>query len=530
MVTRLVLGCGGVGFDLLQRLGDGASTVVTDEPARAESLREANVAAIEGDPTDPAAYEPDADVILVAADDPERNCEVATAAREAFPDAMLVVYAGEDASREIVAAIERTADRVIDSTVALAERVLDRTVGFESERARDLRETLLAVEEPVAVVAHDNPDPDAIASAVALCRLADRIGVDAEPCYHGEISHQENRALVNLLELPMTELEAGDIDAYGGVALVDHSRPGINDSLPEDTEIDIVIDHHPPRGPVDGTFVDLRSGVGATSTLLAEYLERFDVTADETTATALLYGIQVDTKEFTREVSKADFSAAASLIPAVDADTLSRVESPSVSLETLSVLASAIEKRTVRDGALSTCVGEIRDRDALSQAAERLLDMEGVQITLVYGFMDDKIYVSGRARGSDLDLGETLRDAFGAIGDAGGHADMAGAQIPLGILGATGPELSGSLTEVVCEVVDGRFFDALSAAPDAPTADEGLEYDYAPAGAASLAYPSEGGANEEIVGDGNADAGEAPSEKESAGDDPTDGDSGADAA
>ncbi|MBP1987110.1 DHH family phosphoesterase [Halolamina salifodinae] len=501
MVTRLVLGCGGVGFDLLQWLGDGASTVVTDEPTRAESLREANVAAVEGDPTDPVAYEPDADVILVAADDPERNREVAGAAREAFPDAMLVVYAGEDPARETVDAIEATADRVIDPTTALAERVLDRTVGFESERARGLRQALLAAEEPVAVVAHDNPDPDAIASAVALCRLADRIGVEAEPCYHGEISHQENRALVNLLELPLRELEIGEIEEYGGIALVDHSRPGINDSLPADTEIDVVIDHHPPRGPVDGEFVDLRSGVGATSTLLAEYLERFDVTADTTTATALLYGIQIDTKEFTREASQADFAAAASLIPAVDSDTLSRVESPSVSLETLSVLAAAIEKRTVRNGALSTCVGEIRDRDALAQAAERLLDMEGVQITLVYGFMEDTIYVSGRARGSDLDLGETLRDAFGAIGDAGGHADMAGAQIPLGILGETGPELTGSLTEVVWEVVDERFFDALSDAPDAPTADEGLEYDYAPEGAASLAYPSRGGLSDALVVD-----------------------------
>ena len=493
MVTRLVLGCGAVGFDLLQQLPDGDTTVVTDDEPRAESLREASIAAVEGDPTDPATHAPDADVVLVASDDPERNRTVAAAARETFPDAMLVAYAGEGALPETVDAIRETVDRLIDPTKVLADNVLDRAAGFESERARGLHRALRAAEEPIAVVAHDNPDPDAIASAVALCRLADRIGVEAEACYHGEISHQENRALVNLLDLPLVRLEPGDIEEYGGVALVDHSRPGVNDSLPEDTEIDVVIDHHPPRGAVDGEFVDLRSGVGATSTLLAEYLDRFDVPTDTTTATALLYGIQIDTKEFTREVSKADFAAAASLIPDVDADTLSRVESPSLSIETVSVLASAIENRTVRDGALSTCVGEIRDRDALAQAAERLLDMEGVQITLAYGFMDDTIYVSGRARGSELDLGETLRDAFGAIGDAGGHADMAGAQIPLGILGETGSEQAGSLAEIVREVVEERFFDALSDAPDAPSPDDGLEYDYAPEGAASMAHPYESG-------------------------------------
>ncbi len=490
MVTRLVLGCGAVGFDLLQRLPERETTVVTDDEPRAESLREASIAAVEGDPTDPRAHAPDADIVLVASDDPERNRTVAAAARETFPDAMLIAYAGEGARPDTVDAIRETADRLIDPTAALADRVLDRTVGFESDRARGLRRALLDAEEPVAVVAHDNPDPDAIASAVALCELADRIGVDAEACYHGEISHQENRALVNLLDLPLIRLEPGDIEGYGGVALVDHSRPGVNDSLPEDTEIDVVVDHHPPRGPVDGEFVDLRSGVGATSTLLTEYLDRFDVSPATTTATALLYGIRIDTKEFTREASKADFAAAASLVPDVDADTLSRVETPSLSIETVSVLAAAIENRTVRDRALSTCVGEIRDRDALAQAAERLLDMEGVDVTLVYGFMDEMIYVSGRARGSDLDLGETLRDAFGAIGDAGGHADMAGAQIPLGILGATGPERTGSLAEIVWEVVEERFFDSLSDAPDAPSIGEGLEYDYAHAGAASFALPS----------------------------------------
>ncbi|MFW5911520.1 MAG: DHH family phosphoesterase [Halolamina sp.] len=489
MVTRLVLGCGAVGFDLLEQLPGRVTTVVTEDEARAESLREASIAAVEGDPMDPAPHAPDADVVLVASDDPERNLTVATAARETFPDAILVVYAGENARTGTVDEIREVADRVVDPTDALADHVLDRTVGFESERARGLRAALLAADEPVAVVTHDNPDPDAIASAVALCRLAERLGVDAVPCYHGEISHQENRALVNLLELPLVQLTEGDIEAYGGVALVDHSRAGVNDSLPAATPIDVVIDHHPPRGPVDGEFVDLRSGVGATSTLLAEYLDRFDVPADTTTATALLYGIRIDTKLFTREVSEADFAAAASLVDDADAETLSRVESPSLSIETLSVLAAAIENRTVRDGALSTCVGEIRDRDALAQAAERLLTMEGVQITLVYGFLDDVIYVSGRARGSSVDLGETLRDAFGAIGDAGGHADMAGAQIPLGILGSVGPERTGSVADVVWEVVDERFFDALSDAPDTPSVDQQLEYEYAPNGAASLVHP-----------------------------------------
>ena len=114
--------------------------------------------------------------------------------------------------------------------------------------------------------------------------------------------------------------------------------------------------------------------------------------------------------------------------------------------------------------------------------------MEDVHTTLVYGFVEEVIYVSGRSRGADLDLGETLRDAFGAIGDAGGHADMAGAQIPLGILGEVGPELSGSLAEVVESVVEDRFFEALGDAPSAPRPEDAIKYDYAPEGTASLSF------------------------------------------
>ncbi|AEN05074.1 phosphoesterase RecJ domain protein [halophilic archaeon DL31] len=490
MVHRLVLGCGAVGFDLLSAMPrHGDLTVITADAVRAESLREADIDATQGDPTAPDDHiSTPVDIVVVAGEDAERNFRAAEAAREAFPDALLVAYTGIDAEETAAAALDSFVDRTIDPVAALAGRVLDYATGPESERARGLKQALLNVAEPLAVVAHDNPDPDAIASAVALCRVAESFGVEAAACYSGEISHQENRALVNLLDLPMVHLGPGDIEAYGAIALVDHSRPGVNDSLPEDSDIDIVIDHHPPRGPVDGVFIDLRSEVGSTSTLLTQYLDWFDVPFDRKTATSLLYGIQVDTKEFTREVAEADFIAASLLIPAVDSDTLSRIESPSVSIETLSVLAAAIKHRTVQGGALSSCVGEIRDRDALAQAAERLLDMEAIHTTLVYGFMDETIYVSGRSRGGDLDLGETLRDAFGAIGDAGGHADMAGAQIPLGILGEVGAELTGSLGDVIEAVVEGRFFEALGDAPSAPTAENSIEYEYAPVGTASLSF------------------------------------------
>lgn len=486
MTRRLLLGCGAVGNTLVERTREerGEFVAITDDEGWVSTLRDRNVAAVAADPTDPSAYPDAAAVVLVASDDPERNVAAARAARDRYPDALVVAHLGTAPTAEQEAAIRRAADRVVDPVGAVADRVLDavgldpvdgetddrRTdearpaaVGLDTdERPVRLVTTLRALSGPLLVVAHDNPDPDAIASALGLARIAESVGVSADACHGGDIDHQENRALVNVLDIRLRTFADVDLDEYAGVALVDHSRAGINDGLPEEYPVDVVIDHHPPRGAVGGSFVDVRPEIGATSTLIAEYLSRLGIAPDRALATALSYGIRTDTKEFTRSAATDDFEAAAALLARADESVLERVESPSVSPETLRVLAAAIENRDVRGAALATCVGEVSDRDALAQAADRLLGLDGVTVSFVYGYADGVIYGSARARGTDIDAGELLRDALDAVGSAGGHASMAGAQVPLGILAAV-PE-SASLSDVVETFVAERFFEAFDAA------------------------------------------------------------------
>ena len=481
-MRRLVLGCGTVGHDVVESLAGrpGELHVVTADSGRVTALRDENVSAVEADPTDPSNYPDFADMVVVGGNDATENFAAADHARERYPEAFLLAYAGADADETDVEALTGLADRVIDPVAVAAESILGAAVGEHADRMYRLLRVLRSVDGTLAVVAHDNPDPDAIASAVALVQIARFAGVDAEACYYGDISHQENRALVNLLDLRMRNFESGtdprESGEYGGFALVDHSRPGVNDSLPEDIDPVVVIDHHPPRMPVDADFVDLRSDVGATSTLLTGYLDRFGVDIDGQVATALLYGIRIDTRDFVREVSEADFDAAALLLARADADVLDRVESPTVGPEVLDTLARAIGEREQRGSTVASCVGEIRDRDVLAQAAERLLNMEGVTTTLVYGYRDATVYVSGRTRGAEIDLGETLRDALDQIGSAGGHADMAGAQIPLGILSEVDERSKETLTDVVRDIIAGRFFETLETAPRTPTVGSSMSF------------------------------------------------------
>ena len=316
MARRLLLGCSAVGNTLVERTREerGELVAITDDTGWVSTLRDRNVATVEADPTDPTAYPDSAAVVLVASDDPDRNVAAAEAARRRYPDAMIVAHVGTNPTAAQQEALEAVADRVVDPVEAVVSRVREATgVDADEEPVRLLR-ALRNLSGPLLVVAHDNPDPDAIASALGLARVAEEVGVPADASYGGEIAHQENRAMVNLLDLSLRTFDGIDLDDYGGVALVDHSRAGINDSLPEGYPVDVVIDHHPPRGPVAGEFVDIRPDAGATSTLIEEYLSRIGIEPDRDLATALLYGIRIDTKDFTRATAIDDFRAAAALL------------------------------------------------------------------------------------------------------------------------------------------------------------------------------------------------------------------------
>lgn len=479
-----MLGCGSVGHILLERFTDrnGDTLVIDEDESRVETLRDENIAAEHGDPTDPAildTLDDDIETIVTAATDPTANLAAAKTARRVFPTAYLVIYTGENPDTATRDEMEATADSLVDHGRTIATRLIDTIDSEGGDRLYDLQQTLDRIDGRLGVFMHDNPDPDAIASAIALREIAAARGIEADACYFGEIAHQENRALVNLLDLTLVQYDPStfDPDLYDSVALVDHSRAGVNDHLPADIKVDIVIDHHPPRTPIDARYYDLRSDVGATSTLLVDYYRRSGLTIDATIATALLYGIRVDTQDFGREPSDADFDAAAFLLPHTDPSILEQVESPSVSGTTLDTIADAIRNREQRGSVIATCVGQIVDRDSLSQAAEHLLGMQGVSTTMVYGFMDGTIHVSARTRGTDLDIGEVLLDAFDRIGSAGGHAEMAGAQLPMGILGSIEEEQEESIQAVVSDVVSNRFFETIAAGVTRPVSQYRQESD-----------------------------------------------------
>lgn len=328
--------------------------------------------------------------------------------------------------------------------------------------ARALIELLEQATE-LTIICHDNPDPDCLASALALGRIAAEAGVDERRIlYSGMISHQQNRAFVNLLDIELTPFDPDVISNRAPdslLAFVDHTVPGANNEVPPGTPIDIVIDHHPAED-TDARFIDQRESVGATATVLTEYLGELEMDLDPTLSTGLLFAIRRETLSFLRGTTRAEYSAARVLHEHADLELLHTLSSPSVSGATIDAIARAIGNRTVRGSVLLTHVGRTSERDALPQASDYLATLEGVETAIVSGIIRDAVEISGRSTDSLVHIGNVFRDAFDAVGSAGGHRGMAGGQIPLGIF-ADCANNDQRLVDLTARVITDRLIERL---------------------------------------------------------------------
>jgi nanoRNase/pAp phosphatase (c-di-AMP/oligoRNAs hydrolase) len=464
MSSYAILGCGSVGHVVAEELVEqGKEVLIIDrDEGRVEALRDQDLNAQTADISEPTVVDAiaDHDVVLVMASDVEANKAAVANLRERGSDQFLVVRASDPVSADELR--ELGADVVINPSNVIANFALRSLETGELEhKARQLDAVITETTDRLGILTPDNPDPDSIASAAALQAIAEHLGVESDILYVGDIGHQENRAFVNLLGIELHDWdEVDDRDRYDTLALVDHGKAAEWES---ELQIDILIDHAEPDDELDASFVDVRPNMSSTSTIMTKYIQEFDSNVGEEVATALLYGIRAETLDFKRDTSPADLTAAAYLYPFANHDTLEQVESPSMSPETLDVLAEAIQNREVQGSHLISNAGFITDREALAQAAQHLLNLEGITTTGVFGIADDRIYLAARSKDIRMNIGKVLQDAYGETGNAAGHSTQASAEIPLGIF--TGIETTDdnrdTLLQLTEEAVTRKLFDAM---------------------------------------------------------------------
>ncbi|HIQ39243.1 MAG TPA: hypothetical protein EYH53_04475 [Methanothermococcus okinawensis] len=361
-----------------------------------------------------------------------------------------VIYPIDCAAKEIVVEIEKSQlrKRLMDLEKVILDLKSKHGVTIDADNLKEGVNNNGIIS--FLILMHNNPDPDSIASAMALKRILERWKVRADIGYGGRIEFDENKAMVNLLGIKLIPIEDIDIDKYDGIAVVDTSSSKLLPINP-DREIDILIDHH-ENGDLTAKYMDIRPEIGATATILLEYLNELNITPKQDLATALYYAICTDTNYFRRKTSKKDFEAAGYLQDLMDPKTLEMIENPEMDTETMEILArSILNRKIVRSSIALSYVGTIKNRGALAKAADFLLKMEGITTTYVFGISGNKIYISARTKDLRIDVGDIMRRAFGG----GGHQKAAAASIDLGIFESVSDK--DSLRKLVEEAIQTKI-------------------------------------------------------------------------
>lgn len=470
----VILGCGRVGArvaDLLIEAGKKVHLVDVD-PGRVEALQERQLNATQGDMTkvdlksDPFAS---AEAFLIMSGDDERNEATVEYIRKTLPETPIICRAKNPMTGSELK--KAGANYVVHAADVVGAAVVKELMDLELVKKTDKLVSIIknTGDGGLGIFLHNSPDPDSISCGMALQKIAEKYNVKSYIYYGGKIGHQQNRTLVNLVGAKMKQVLPSEdvhdiLDRHGKIAMLDCELAGHNNVVPKDHVPDIVIGHHLVSDtPVPGEFVDVRQNVGASATIILGYLQELSIVPDTKLATALLHGIRVDTNGFTRHTSPSDLKAVAYLSPLVDPKLLDQIESPPMTTETLDVMGRAVANRQIRSTYLVTNGGFVSDRDALPQAAEFLLNLEGVTTVLVFGIQDDTIHLTARSRDSRVNVSEILQKAFSEE-NAGGHAQAAAGQVPLGILGDT--EDKDELLELVEEVVTRQYFMASGVAEE----------------------------------------------------------------
>jgi nanoRNase/pAp phosphatase (c-di-AMP/oligoRNAs hydrolase) len=308
----------------------------------------------------------------------------------------------------------------------------------------------------IVIVVHDNPDPDCLASALALCHLFREI-ISEEPiiAFSGMIGRSENLIMAGVLEIHIVPLEIVDLSKYSVVCMLDTQPLTGNNSLDPTVQVDIVIDHHPLREASNRCrWVDVKEDYGVTATILYEYLIANGINIDAKLATAIFYAIKSDTQDLGREANLPDREAYLNLFPLVDKQLLYQITNPNQPIEYFRAIRRTLAHARIYGSAVVADMERVVFPELVAEMADFLLRLEDVEAVLTFGEYSRELVLSLRTSSADMNAGEMVKRLVKGIGVGGGHGLVAGGKVV--------PLPDGSVaTQDVEKILTDRFLDEL---------------------------------------------------------------------
>ena len=282
----------------------------------------------------------------------------------------------------------------------------------------------------VYIQTHDFPDPDAIASAFGLQKLLELYKIRSTICYDGLVDRLSSSKMLDMLGISMKSVSelGSDMTDDDFIICVDSQK---NSGAMRDLIGDEVacIDHHPTNVPVEYQYTDIRQ-VGACATLIAQYWAESEFDPDKDVATALLYGIKMDTLQFTRGVTELDVDMFKYLLPKYDKSAMASLEINNMEFKDLDAYATAIADIEIYGKLGFSYIPFSCPNGLIAVISEFILALNEVDTAIVFSRRSDGIKFSVRSYDQNIHAGDLIHKALEGVGEGGGHFTMAGGLIP----------------------------------------------------------------------------------------------------
>jgi nanoRNase/pAp phosphatase (c-di-AMP/oligoRNAs hydrolase) len=291
--------------------------------------------------------------------------------------------------------------------------------------------------DSLAILIYGSPDPDAVASAMALREILNQTEPLAK-CVFVATEHvirHQNAEFIREMKVEIQMLDKIDLTEFRLIAVVDAQPTFFGEAL-GGIKPQIVLDHHPCKTVWHASLADVRPNYGALATIMTEYLLAARVKIPKRLYTALLYGIKSDTLNFERDASLEDIGAYYLTFSRANRQLIRRIELNQIPDRFLKYYDYAYHhKRRYRERMICF-LGAVESADVCVQVADFHLRIINVFHVIVAGIVKDRLIIIFRGDGYRQDCGSIAMKSFGNIGTAGGHRSAARVEIPMETLRA----------------------------------------------------------------------------------------------
>ena len=287
----------------------------------------------------------------------------------------------------------------------------------------------LLKEHKVYIQTHNFPDPDAISSAFGLQEFLRHYGVESELCYDGRIDRLSSKKMLDTFGITMhSKADIQGMKEQDYIVLVDSQKlnSNITDLIGDEVAC---IDHHPVFIQYTYKYADLRTA-GACASIIASYFKETNTPVSPQAASAMAYGIKMDTADFTRGTTTLDIEMFGFLYEYADWDLVKSMYSNTLEYDDLRAYGAAIQNIQLYGTTGFAFIPFNCTPALIAIISDFILALDVVDIAIIYASNIDGIRFSVRSERKDLHAGDLIARALSGIGNGGGHPAMAGGMIP----------------------------------------------------------------------------------------------------